>query len=150
MKRYLGIALFALLLSGCAALNYQKPQVSIADVKPGRATLFEQSFDVSLRVSNPNNLALNAKGMTLELNVAGEKLATGVSNQAIAVPALGEGLITLQLHTSLAGWLKQIGKAMEAGNGGKLEYQLNGTLEDLNGMGRVPFRSKGEWKLPGQ
>ncbi|HJV07083.1 MAG TPA: LEA type 2 family protein [Chromobacteriaceae bacterium] len=139
--------LLAVLLTSCASFSLQKPQIHIADIQPVKTTLLEQSFDLTLRVQNPNNRELTAKGISFDLNVAGEKLATGVSNQAVAIPALGEGKIKLRLYTSLGSWLKQAGKFMEKPDG-KLDYEIKGYLDGLNGWGRIPFTSRGSWNNP--
>ncbi|WP_230369284.1 LEA type 2 family protein [Paludibacterium denitrificans] len=78
--------LLAVLLTSCASFSLQKPQIHIADIQPVKTTLLEQSFDLTLRVQNPNNRELTAKGISFDLNVAGEKLATGVSNQCRGHP----------------------------------------------------------------
>ncbi|WP_293762239.1 LEA type 2 family protein [uncultured Aquitalea sp.] len=142
------LVLAALLgLAACAGLGLKKPDISLADIKPVSASLLEQSFDVTLRLQNPNNLPLSADGLQFDLLLAGNKLATGVSNQPIKVAALADTTFTVRVHTSLTGWLKQVGKLMD-GNTRQLDYQINGRLEGLNGFGSLPFTSKGEWKLP--
>lgn len=150
MKRHLVIrlltGLLCLWLVACGALGLQKPQVSLVDIRPAASTLLEQNFDLTLRLQNPNQLALTASGLSFELTVAGQHLAQGVSNQAISVPALGESEIKVRVHTALSSWLKQVGKVLQ-GNG-KLDYQLQGRLEGLQGLTSLPFSSSGEWKLP--
>ncbi|MDF0605063.1 LEA type 2 family protein [Neisseriaceae bacterium TC5R-5] len=140
--------LLLLLLTSCSSLGYEKPRVSVTDIQPGKANLFEQNFNISLRITNPNKLALNAKGLAFDLAVAGELMAHGQSQQAIVLPAQGEAVVTVSLRTSLISWLQQVGKRMEQGGGPALEYQISGTLEGVNGLADVPFTSKGEWKLP--
>lgn len=140
------IGLLGLWLAACSALGLQKPQVSLVDIRPAASTLLEQNFDLTLRLQNPNRLPLTASGLSFELSVAGQRLATGVSNQAISVPALGESEIKVRVHTALSSWLKQLGKVLQGD--GKLEYQLQGRLEGLQGITSLPFSSSGEWKLP--
>lgn len=145
--RTLKLLLFTLLLTACATLSWQKPQVSIADIQPGNSTLFEQSFTLTLRVQNPNNRALSAQGLVFDVAIAGERLATGVSSQAIEVAPLSESLVTVELHTSTRRWLKQIGRLLERPEGA-LDYEISGQLQGLNGLGTLPFSSKGEWNRP--
>jgi len=138
--------LLCLCLSACATLGLQKPQVSVVDIKPVASSLLEQNFDLVLRLQNPNRLPLSATGLSFDLRVNGQQLASAVSKQGIQLPALGETTIQLRLHTTLLGWLKQMGAVMQ-GNG-QLDYQLQGKLEGLEGLGDLPFSSTGEWKLP--
>ena len=52
MLKYLTPLLLAALLSGCASLSRPQPEVQLADIQPtGKATLFEQEFEVTLRIS---------------------------------------------------------------------------------------------------
>ena len=96
--------------------------------------------------TNPNNLPLNAKGLYFELSSEGQKLATGVSDQAIAIPPLGESLVPVTVHTSIFDWLKLAGNAPSQDQPA-LKYHVEGYLE-LNGWGKIPFSSQGAWKLP--
>lgn len=145
--RTLKLLLFTLLLAACASLSWQKPQVTIADIQPGKSTLFEQTFTLTLRVQNPNNRALSAQGLVFDVAIGGEKLATGVSSHTIEVAPLSEGLVNVELHTSTRRWLKQIGRLLERPDN-TLDYEISGQLHGLNGLGTLPFSSKGEWKQP--
>lgn len=143
----LKLLLLSLLLAACSTLSWQKPQVSIADIEPGKSTLFEQTFTLTLRLQNPNNYALSAKGLVFDVAVGGEKLARGVSPQVIQVAALSESLVKVELHTSTRHWLKQVGRLLEHPDS-TLDYEINGQLQDINGLGTLPFSSKGEWRRP--
>ncbi|UTH74975.1 LEA type 2 family protein [Chromobacterium sp. IIBBL 290-4] len=140
-------ALLLLSLAGCGSMGFKKPQVSLSNVEPGKSTLFEQNFTVTLRIANPNPVPLNASGLDFELMLGGDKLGNGNSAQAISIPANGEGLVPLQVHTSLAAWIRQLANWQQL-PGGKLEYQIRGELKDLNGLATLPFDNRGEWKLP--
>lgn len=143
----LKLLLLTLLLVACATLSWQKPEVTIADIQPGKSTLFEQTVTLTLRVQNPNNRALSAQGLTFDVAIAGEKLARGVSPQAIEVAPLSESLVTVELHTSTRRWLKQIARLLERPDSA-LDYEISGQLQGLNGLGTLPFSSKGEWHRP--
>lgn len=145
--RPLKLLLFTLLLAACSTLSWQKPQVSIADIQPVKSTLFEQTFTLTLRVQNPNDRAISAQGLVFDVAIGGEKLARGVSPQAIAIAALSESLVKVELHTSTRHWLKQIGRLLEHPDS-TLDYEISGQLQGLNGLGTLPFRSKGEWHRP--
>ncbi|MBI3144429.1 MAG: LEA type 2 family protein, partial [Pseudogulbenkiania sp.] len=71
----------------------------------------------------------------------------GVSPQAIEIAPLSESLVTVELHTSTRRWLKQIGRLLERPEGA-LDYEISGQLQGLNGLGTLPFSSKGEWNRP--
>ena len=138
--------LLCLWLTACSSLGLQKPQVSLVDIRPAASTLLEQNFTLTLRIQNPNRLPIKAEGLNFTLKVAGQPLASGASNQAIDVPALGDTEIQLQLHTTLVSWLKQLGKVVQGES--KLAYQLEGQLLGVQGLANLPFSSSGEWQLP--
>jgi LEA14-like dessication related protein len=136
-----------LLLAGCGMLEMKKPQISVVDIVPAHSTLLEQNFDVTLRVQNPNTRALTAQGLSFEVHVDGDTLANGVSSQPISVPAMSDGLVKIQLHTTLATWFKHLNAVLQSGDG-TIAYQIVGRLDGLEGLGSVPFKSEGKWKLP--
>ncbi|WP_036665925.1 LEA type 2 family protein [Paludibacterium yongneupense] len=136
-----------LLLAACGVMQLKKPQIGVVDIVPAHSTLLEQNFDVTLRVQNPNSRALSAQGLSFEVHVDGDTLATGVSSQPISVPALSDGLVKIQLHTTLATWFKHLNAILQSGNG-EIGYQIVGHLDGLEGLGSVPFKSEGKWKLP--
>ncbi|MCL6262090.1 LEA type 2 family protein [Craterilacuibacter sp. RT1T] len=146
MKRWI-LLLTLTLLSACSTLGLEKPKVSLVDIKPSsKSTLFEQAFDVSLRISNPNGFALSGKGVKFTLQVDDKRLADGMSNKAFEIPARSSSVITVRMHTSLADWLKQLGNALASPNSG-ITYQLEGQITDVNGIASLPFSSKGNWSL---
>ncbi len=148
MSKYLLPLLLAALLSGCANLSRPKPEVQLADIQPtDKATLFEQEFEVTLRISNPDRQPLSAQGLRFSVSLDGNDFARGASSKPFSIPALGNDTIKVMLHTSLAGWLKQLGKL--ASGKTALSYQIDGTVFGASGVGDIPFRSKGDWQLPG-
>lgn len=134
-------------LSGCADMALKKPEIRVASIEAGKSTLLEQDFKVMLRVQNPNNKALKAQGLYVELSANGQQMATGISNQPIDIPAMGEGMLPMTVHVSMIELIKQAGTVMDS-NGGKLRYHISGYLDGLNGWGRIPFSRDGDWTLP--
>ena len=146
MFKRLFAALLVVTLAACSTLGLKKPEVSLSDIKPaGKSTLFEQNFDVALRVSNPNAFALSGRGMNFTLFVNGDKLADGASNQAFEVPANGSAVVTLRMRTSLADWLRQAGSLLTSGGG--VDYRLQGRINDVNGLADLPIDRSGRWSL---
>jgi LEA14-like dessication related protein len=146
MKRL--AALFALLiLTGCASLSMQKPQVNVIDIEPQQATLLEQTFKLTLRIQNPNDRPLSADGLAFQIRLGDSDFGNGVSNGPIAVPAYGDTTVDVTLHTTLAAWLRQAGRFLD-GQHQSLPYEISGKLNGLNGWGTVPFNTHGELKLP--
>ncbi|MDN0074518.1 LEA type 2 family protein [Crenobacter sp. SG2303] len=146
MKRLLALAAL-LLVTGCASLSLQKPQVSVIDIEPQQATLLEQSFKLTLRLQNPNDRPLSADGIAFQIRLADSDFGNGVSNGPISVPAYGDTTVDVTLHTTLAAWLRQAGRFLD-GQHQSMPYEISGHLNGLNGWGTVPFKTQGELKLP--
>ena len=140
--------LAAAALSACSTLSRpQKPQVDVVDLRPAGGTLFRQSFDVTLRMRNPNNQALRGEGIKFDLKLAGQPFAQGMTQQAISLPALGEQDLTVRVDTSLNGWLAVADRLLSRPQAA-LDYEVNGTAEGVQGWGSLPFSSRGQWTLP--
>jgi LEA14-like dessication related protein len=150
MQRRLFILAPAVLapLAGCAGMALRQPlQVSLAEVSglPGEG--LELRLAVKLRVQNPNEAALDYDGVSLELEVSGRHLASGVSDVRGSVPRFGEALITVPVTVSPANVLRQAwGLAREAPAG--LEFTARGRL--AGGLfGGASFVSSGRFDWPG-
>ena len=59
-----------------------------------KGNLLQQSFLVKFEIQNPNDRAMPVSGLHAELNVGGERIASGVSNRAFVVPPLGRASST--------------------------------------------------------
>ena len=139
------LALLLSLLSACNSLpsKFEKPQVNLAGIQIEELGLFEQKFVLSLRVSNPNDISLPMNGLKVQVDVNEKPFATGVSNQKITLPSLGEAMVKLNVTTNLSGILKQLKTLQNQ----PLRYTVSGTLFVPLVPGGVPFDRKGE--LPG-
>ncbi|HEY5598379.1 MAG TPA: LEA type 2 family protein, partial [Kiloniellales bacterium] len=86
MKRFLsliGVGL-VLVLAACAPIDKaEPPEVSLADIKLLPGGLFEQKFQLELRVTNPNNFDLPLEGLSFKLALNDQPFAQGVSNESV-------------------------------------------------------------------
>jgi LEA14-like dessication related protein len=138
----------ALALAGCATPHFETPRLSIVDVQVVSTALWEQRLKVSLRVQNPNDVALSVKGIEYTLDIAGERFASGASDASFVVPALGEAQFDTSLTTNMAGAvLKLIGRGPNTLADG-VDYRLAGKISLSAGWVRsVPFDEHGTFKL---
>jgi LEA14-like dessication related protein len=142
----------ALLLVGCATLgrDFEKPQVHIAGIRMVGIQGFESTFQVDLRVINPNGMALPLEGVVCDLALNGHHLAKGVANPGADIPAYGTALIPVTIYASL---IDMVGLAHRLIQGSqrnappeKWSYAVTGQL-DMGGSlwpGKLPFDAKGE------
>ncbi|WP_293746386.1 LEA type 2 family protein [uncultured Paraglaciecola sp.] len=107
LTSYMAIIVFVI-LSGCTALNpnFEKPQVSVNSFKILPGGIINPTFEIGLRVVNPNNIALNLEGMSYTASIEGNKVFSGVANQLPIVPAYGEEDIKLNVKADLFGGLR--------------------------------------------
>ncbi|TJZ74828.1 LEA type 2 family protein [Chitiniphilus eburneus] len=142
MRRLL-ILCVTLLLAACAGLptNLEKPRVSLAGISLKEAGLFEQRFTLTLRVENPNNVALPIKGLDTTLAVNDKPLASGVAAQSVTIPAMGEAKLAIDVTSNLAALVRQL----RAANGqGAPRYRLTGKLFVPLRADGIPFDLEGE------
>jgi LEA14-like dessication related protein len=142
--RILAAALF-LALAGCVGLgkHLETPHVSFVGIKALEASLFEQRLNVRLLVRNPNDIEIPVKGLTVDMDLAGEPFAHGMSAREFTVPARGEAefdmLVVANAATALIGIAGSDRKSREA-----IEYRLKGKLSTRLGLLRsIPFDETG-------
>ena len=140
------VASFA--LAGCTALptNLKTPEVSFVSLRAVEASVFEQRLEVRMKVRNPNDVELPVNGLDVDVELAEEPFARGVSAREFVVPAGGEAEFDMLVTANAATALLKI-----AGDGGKTEaipYKLKGKLSTKVGLLRtVPFEESGTISL---
>lgn len=146
MRLMLWILPIMLLSTACAGLftNVEQPEVYVINVQPaeGESGLLEQRLKVDLRIRNPNDHDLAINGVDFHLDVNGNRLARGLSNESVTVPRLGEATISVIASTTLMDLVRQISKL---GQNQDLAYAVKGKLHLGSGWGgRIPFESSGQ------
>ena len=121
------------------------PAVTIADFGLGNANLFEQQFNLRLRIENPNAEDISIDGIAFELEINDQLFAQGVGNRALTVPRYGSGLMPVEAVSSLGGMIKQLSALARSDKLG-FTYSIKGTLSVAGGT-RIPFDQRGELDL---
>jgi LEA14-like dessication related protein len=110
------IAIIAtVILSACATLNpnFEEPQVSVNSFKILPDGSINHTFEIGLRVLNPNSTPLNLKGMSYTASIEGNRVFSGVANQLPIVPAYGEEDIKLKAQADLFGGIRLLTDLMK-------------------------------------
>jgi LEA14-like dessication related protein len=144
MKVLLWSLAATLALSGCAVVprNLQTPEVSFVRLQSVEASVFEQRLEVRLLVRNPNDIELPVNGLEVDIELAGEPLAHGVSAREFVVPAGGEAEFDMKVTANVAPVLLQIASGDR--KAGEIDYRLKGKLSTRLGMLRtIPFEDEG-------
>lgn len=102
------IAFMITMLSACTILtpNFEKPQVSVNSFKILPDGNINPTFEIGLRVVNPNSIPLNLKGMSYTASIEGNQIFSGVANQLPIVPAYGEEEVKLNVQADLFGGIR--------------------------------------------
>jgi LEA14-like dessication related protein len=137
-----------LALSGCAAIptNLETPEVSFVGLRTVEATVFEQRLEVRMKVANPNDVDIPVRGLEIDVELADEPFAHGVSAREFVVPARGEAEFDMNVTANAAtALLKIVGSDRESG---EIPYRLKGKLSTRLGMLRtIPFEETGTLPL---
>ena len=112
--RLIGAAAVAL-LAGCASYvgPVQDPEVSITSLRLMPAEGGLQRMQVGLRVMNPNDFPLKAKGLVAEAAFNEIPVVSGAVAEPPEVPAYGEAQIDVQLAASLLNGIRLLSELME-------------------------------------
>ena len=134
-------------LTACSSLNTleQEPRITLVNLQPVQIQLLEQRYLATIRIQNPNPVALPIHGLDYAISINGSQFADGVSNQRITIPAYGEKTIELGVTSTIIKLLDQIRRFSE--NNGAVTYGISGTL-GIDGLSHgVPFKRNGEIDL---
>ena len=136
-----------LMLAACAALPGHDPvRVQLAGIEalPGQG--LELRMLVKLRVQNPNDMAIDFDGLSVDVEVQGRDFASGVSDQRGRLPRFGETVVAIPVTISALALIKQ---ALQFSQGGRdtLALVARGKLSTPP-FGSVRFETRGEFDLP--
>lgn len=144
MKRLLLTIAGCLTLASCAWIprDLKTPEVSFVGIRGVEASFFEQRLEVRMRVHNPNTIELPVNGLDVDVELAGEPFAQGVSAREFVVPAQGEAEFDMIVTANAANAiLKIVGGERQRK---EIDYKLKGKLSTRIGMFRtIPFEESG-------
>lgn len=144
------LACATFLSGGCASLQHREPiQVIVAGIEPLQGEGLELRMLVRLRIQNPNDLPLDFNGVSVQMDVQGQRFATGVSDVAGSVPRFGETIVDVPVSISVFRIARQAIGVMTSGYRDKLAYEMTGKLAGP-AFKSIHFKSNGELKLPAQ
>jgi hypothetical protein len=152
----------ACLAAACSlvAPKFERPEITVAGIQMVGGNLLQQNFLVKLNIENPNDRTLPVTSLHAEINVSGERLASGVSNRPFVVPARGstqfEMTVTANLALALLKLSQANGRSSSPGGsgpgasdqGGSVDYDMTGAANiDLPFLRELPFHQHGSFPL---
>ena len=152
IPRLLISALLLATLAACANLAPRDPlKIDLAGLEPLLGQGLEMRFKEKLRVQNPNDTSIDFQGVALELDINGQPLASGVSDQRGKVAGFGETLIEVPVTISAFSALRQTWGLAGYQPGQGVPYVIRGKLGGSM-LGSARFSDSGvlEWPAPAQ
>ena len=149
----LSVVLSLLLMGGCASLNssLEPPRISLVSMTQEPSSDMETTFQLELRLINPNDAPLNLKGIDCRLEINDSTIASGVSNQAAELPALGTLVYPVTVYASASDFIILMVRLMAGGHRSpedfELTYRLAGRVflaDAIPGLNRLSFASEGD------
>jgi len=140
------LLLILLLCTAACAAKFERPNLMVAGIDMKSGNLLQQTFLVKFQIQNPNDRELPVSGLHVELNVGGEQIASGVSNQAFVVPAHGQSEFDMTITANMAlAMLKLANQHADS-----IDYEVTGAASlDLPFMHNLPFHQNGTFPLKG-
>lgn len=137
-----------LLLNACAGLrpSSESIRVNLSSLEMLDSTVFEQRFKAAIRIQNRSQSELIINGLSYDLALNDKDFASGVSNQKLTIEPLSEGVITVNLTSTLFSLIRQI-KPMQQLETKPFSYDLYGSIYTDNDFFGISFSENGEIDL---
>lgn len=141
-RRIFVLLLLAPITLGCASWKrgFEDPEVTLVGLRPLSGEDFEQRFEISVRILNPNDEPIEGDGLDVTLDLNGRRLARAVSGESFAIPRLSDEVIVLVGTTHVLDLFRQ---AVALPNANRFEYAIRGRLFLDNSPGWLRFSRKG-------
>lgn len=136
-----------IILAGCTEvtrlLDPTPPTVRVESVSMTGLSLTQARARLKLAIDNPNPVGLKVDSVRYALTTGGTRLAEGLAEQGVSLPAQGRGTAEIDIGVDL---LKAADSAMTLLNREALAYAMEGQV----GVGpfALPYAHSGEFALP--
>lgn len=119
-------------LVGCSwwTKPFEDPDIKVISFAalPGD-NLLEQRFSLKLRLTNPNDLRLNVKGLVFKFTVEGIELMRGVSRDIPVIEPYGETEFTVEGSANMLDAAKLLFHELQSDPDARFDYVLNTRIE---------------------
>ncbi|MFW3899642.1 LEA type 2 family protein [Pseudomonas bharatica] len=147
LRHLTGLSLI-LALSACALFQGRDPvNISVIGIDPLPGQDLELRMAVKLRVQNPNETAIDFNGVALNLEVNGQPLAAGVSDQHGSIGRFSEQVLVVPVSITAFSVLRQAVGLSQMSSLDGMPYEVNGKLAG-GAFGTMRFKDRGTFELP--
>lgn len=108
--------------------NVRLPEVSLGSLKVNKLNLSGMDLSLAIKMKNPNTFAFDIGKLNYAVQLAGQPVASGLSQNLAAIPRKGAGEITLPIRLDFSGVAASLRSAL---SGGAIDCSLAGAA-DLN------------------
>lgn len=147
----LGVALFALGLSGCASTLQtlvKSPSIELRDIQVMGLGLDSQNFLLSFDISNPNPFSLPVSSVSYGIKLDGHRFASGQTPSEFSVPASGATQFAISVDLNLLQTAPQLLTIVRQGIRQDVMYELDGQLDvDIPLAPPVSYHNSGSIRL---
>ncbi len=108
MQKTVLLLAFALLsLTACVTVpsDFRQPGIQLQSITPRASGGVLPAFEIRVRVTNPNRIALEIEGVTYRLALQGYDVISGIASDVPVIPAYGEAEVVLDASADLLGGL---------------------------------------------
>ncbi|AVH39491.1 hypothetical protein AL532_25815 [Pseudomonas monteilii] len=146
--RLMLVLLMAYGLNACALFQPRDPvNISVIGIEPLPGQELELRMAVKMRVQNPSESPIDYNGIALNLEVNGQPLAAGVSDQQGHIGRYDEAVIMVPVSITAFSFLRQAYGLGKVDSLQGLPYKLRGKLAG-GLLGTVRFTDEGKLDLP--
>ena len=135
-------------LGACSSLlPGDPPQIQVVGLEPLPGEGLEARFALALRIQNPNSRTIDYQGIAVDLQVNGQPLASGVSDQRGQIAGFSEQVLRVPVSISAFSLLRQAWGMANQQAQQQLPYRLRGKLAG-GWLGGARFDTRGELSWP--
>lgn len=144
------VTLFAslLFLAACSHLPaiVEEPRLQVVDIQMLASDDLSPSFEVKLKVDNPNRFDLNVVGASYGIELQGFELIHGVAKDIPTITAYGSQEFTVKAQASMIQGMRLLNHMMK-NQGEPLNYRMSMKLDTGNLFSAIRIEDSGEIDL---
>ncbi len=141
--------LLAITLAACAGIRPAPPEVQLSALEITDISLSHANFLATLRLYNPNGVALDIEGVKFTLFLNNIRIANGQTAKPLTLPAEESGLAAIRLSSS---FLDLLQLTRELQNRSDITFRIAGEVK-VGGYGlfgaAIPIEREGTLPLSG-